>query len=192
MTIPPYHHTSSFSSPLSTGLSSSTSNLLAISKQPTANNHVVNRSVSFTNTLERNKKASSSNIGRSPSHCSALRRYLADQHLASAGNSPLAMGQQPKSSVQRLIDTFENENRRHFDEFQRINDELRVGWFVFHCKLDRQNLALIWKYFEWINWQFVSDTLLIIFVKINFKFLLLAVRFAINLCIYCFLKFLPN
>ncbi|KAI6223754.1 Viral A-type inclusion protein [Aphelenchoides fujianensis] len=30
-----------------------------------------------------------------------------------------------KSSVQRLIDTFENENRRHFEEFQRINSELR-------------------------------------------------------------------
>ncbi|CAD5225663.1 unnamed protein product [Bursaphelenchus okinawaensis] len=32
---------------------------------------------------------------------------------------------QVKSSIQRLIDTFENENRRHFEEFQQINHELR-------------------------------------------------------------------
>jgi hypothetical protein len=36
-----------------------------------------------------------------------------------------------KSSVQRLIDTFENENRRHFEEFQRINNELRVSEVIF-------------------------------------------------------------
>lgn len=31
-----------------------------------------------------------------------------------------------KSSVQRLIDTFETENRRHFAEFERVNNDLKV------------------------------------------------------------------
>lgn len=43
-----------------------------------------------------------------------VRRYNA------LGESP------PKSSVQRLIDTFETENRRHFAEFERVNNDLKV------------------------------------------------------------------
>lgn len=53
--------------------------------------------------------------------------------LAQSMGSLVAQGRQQasssggRSSIQRLIDTFETENRRHFEEFQRINSELRVS-----------------------------------------------------------------
>ncbi|KAI1723516.1 zinc finger, c3HC4 type (RING finger) domain-containing protein [Ditylenchus destructor] len=102
----------------SIALSSSTSNLAGLTKPNISN---VNRSVSFNDSNITKHRIPGTSIGRTPSHCSALRRYLADQHLV---NNNIIISQ-PKSSVQRLIDTFENENRRHFEEFQRINDELR-------------------------------------------------------------------
>ncbi|KAI1723075.1 zinc finger, c3HC4 type (RING finger) domain-containing protein [Ditylenchus destructor] len=111
-------HASSNPAHTSIALSSSTSNLAGLTNSNISN---VNRSVSFNGNNITKHRIPGTSIGRTPSHCSALRRYLADQHLV---NNNIIISQ-PKSSVQRLIDTFENENRRHFEEFQRINDELR-------------------------------------------------------------------
>lgn len=68
-----------------------------------------------------------------------MRRSLAQSMvcLGSVGAQPSRQAG-GRSSVQRLIDTFENENRRHFEEFQRINNELRVS---FH--LNRLNKMLL-------------------------------------------------
>ncbi|KAI6186992.1 RING-type domain-containing protein [Aphelenchoides besseyi] len=70
--------------------------------------HGVNRSMSFNDSfaLRRSFPSASSTLGQLSG------TYYSPQRTV-------------KSSVQRLIDTFENENRRHFEEFQRINNELR-------------------------------------------------------------------
>lgn len=61
---------------------------------------------------------------------SGIRRSLAQSMvcLGTVGSQSIRQSGSGRSSVQRLIDTFETENRRHFEEFQRINNELRVSF----------------------------------------------------------------
>ncbi|CAD5230948.1 unnamed protein product [Bursaphelenchus xylophilus] len=72
-------------------------------------------------TREVHRSQSLKNLRRFPS-ATSLHRSL-DYSLPDYSHHSSKV--QVKSSIQRLIDTFENENRRHFEEFQQINHELR-------------------------------------------------------------------
>jgi hypothetical protein len=66
------------------------------------------------------RESGSSAINRSMSFndSSALRRFP-------SSHSMYPQHQQKTSSIQRLIQTFEDQNRQNFEEFQRINSEMR-------------------------------------------------------------------
>lgn len=84
-------------------------------------------------TLPANRSSQNSGVNRSMSFNDSLgmRRSLAQSMNSLNAGVTTTRGQSSgKSSVQRLIDTFENENRRHSEEFHRINSELRVSHFI--------------------------------------------------------------